>query len=363
MSEYPVHGRCSSFFSQDQENFGRISTSDPFIDTWNASSDTVHHAFMRKISIGSAGSQGPYNLGPLRVRNANMSPRSTSLSTVDLTESPRKASVTRKASKQLSHRFVRGNDNLSPPRHGGTSASRFEAGPLEHVSLDAENNEGTGGDDAEHTSERDLSFEATQAEMISTRDYLAELKPAGEHRKPFVVITDTTTHKSHPFRRWMTTLRRKNSRRQGTLTPRLERWSLDDFDDVKPSKLALPRNQDTTRHKKSSSWSSSGFVTAVQSATASLGPLSIAPHSRKTRRSGLLRSSYMSSRISDGVHRASIDSSQGSAQVIDEAAWGRAVQRRRTLEELVSSEESYIADLKVLINVGSSITQMGNERY
>ncbi|MCJ1469436.1 hypothetical protein MMC07_008069 [Pseudocyphellaria aurata] len=280
-----------------------------------------------------------------------MAPRSTSLSTVDLTESSSKGSVTRKASKQLSRRFVRKNNPISPPRYGGTSASRFEAGPLEAISRDAENNEVTGGDDAEHTSERELSFEATQAETISTRDHLAELRPAREHRKPFVAITDTNAHKSHPFRRWMTTLRRKNSRRTRTLTPRLERWSLDDFDDVRPSKPGLPGNQDTTRHKKSSSWSSSGFVTAVQSATASLAPLSIAPHSRKTRRSGLLRSSYRSSRLSDGMHRASIDSSQGSAQVIDEAAWIRAVQRRRTLEELVSSEESYVADLKVLVNV------------
>lgn len=67
--------------------------------------------------------------------------------------------------------------------------------------------------------------------------------------------------------------------------------------------------------------------------------------------------------MSDGVNRASMDSNHGSAQIIDEAAWGRAVQRRQTLEELVSSEESYIADLKVLINVGSSTIQLKTEMY
>ncbi|KAI9870394.1 MAG: hypothetical protein M1830_004299 [Pleopsidium flavum] len=36
---------------------------------------------------------------------------------------------------------------------------------------------------------------------------------------------------------------------------------------------------------------------------------------------------------------------------MDEAAWDRALKRRKILEELVSSEESYVADLKVLTNV------------
>lgn len=363
MSERPFGDHFASFPSQEQENFRRDLTHDPFIDTLNTSSDTVHHAFKREISLGSSGSKSSYTFGPLRVRNANMSPRSTSLSTVDFAEGPRKASSTRKAPKQLTHRIVLENGIPSPPRYGCTSALLLDAGPLEDIDLDAENIEATGGEDAEQTSERDLSFEATKTETISTRDYLAGLKPAGGRRNRFLVISDTTANKTHPFRRWMTTLRRKNSRRKGNLIPRLERWSLDDFDDVKPAKLGLPGNENTTRHKKSSSWSSSGFVTAVQSATASLVPLSIAPQSRKTRRSGLLRSSYRSSRISDGVNRASMDSNHGSAQIIDEAAWGRAVQRRQTLEELVSSEESYIADLKVLINVGSSNIQLQIELY
>lgn len=363
MSEHSVRGRFPSLSSQEQENYWRGSTNDPFSDTLNASSDTVHHAFKRETSIGSSSSKGSYALGPLRVRNANLSPRSTSFSTVDFAESSRLASSKRKTSKQLSHRFARGNDIPLPPRYGSTSALLFDAGPLEDIDLNAENIETTGSEDADHTFVRDLSFEATEAETISTRDYLTKSTSARGHKKPSLVITDTSARKTHPFRRWMTTLRRKNSRRKGNLIPRLERWSLDDFDDVQPAKFALPGNENTTRHKKSSSWSSSGFVTAVQSATASLVPLSIAAQSRKTRRSGLLRSSHRSSRISDGVNRASMDSGQGSTQIIDEAAWDRAVQRRRTLEELVSSEESYIADLKVLINVCSSITQLRIELY
>lgn len=354
MSEHPVRGRFASLSSQEQGSFWQSSINDPFVDTLNTSSDTVHRAFKREISTASSGSKGSRTLGPLRVRNANLSPRSTSLSTVDLAESPIKASPTGKASKHLAQRFILANDIQRPPQYVSTSTSYFDVGSLEDIDLNAENIETTGGEDSEHTDKRDLSFEATKADNISTRDYLAKLKPTGGNGKPSLVITDTAARKAYPFRRWMTTLRRKNLRRKGELIPRLERWSLDDFDDVEPAKLARSGNENTTRHKKSSSRSSSGFVTAVQSATASLIPLSIAPQSRKTRRSGLLRSSHRSSRLSDGVNRTSMDSSHGSAQIIDEAAWNRAVQRRRTLEELVSSEESYIADLKVLINVSHS---------
>lgn len=37
--------------------------------------------------------------------------------------------------------------------------------------------------------------------------------------------------------------------------------------------------------------------------------------------------------------------------IMDESAWLRSLQRRKIVEELIASEEGYIADLKVLINV------------
>jgi len=38
--------------------------------------------------------------------------------------------------------------------------------------------------------------------------------------------------------------------------------------------------------------------------------------------------------------------------LMEEDAWKRAVQRKHILEELVSSEESYVSDMKALFNVG-----------
>ena len=242
------------------------------------------------------------------------------------------------------------NDIPVLPHRGGTSDLLHEDGPLEEVDFNKDFSEEHNDGDSEKT-DRNLSFEATTAETLSTQPTSMGSNPGWGHTKPSILITDTTARVAQPFRRWMTTLRHKNSKRKGALIPRRERWSLDDFDGAEPAKLAISQDESGNRHQKSSSWSSSGFVTAVKSATVSLGPLSAAPQRRKTRTSTQLHSSNRSSGISDGLNRASIDSSQGSTQIIDEAAWNRAIQRRRTLEELISSEESYIADLKVLINV------------
>ncbi len=348
MSEHQCDGRFAS-----QENFWQGSSSEPFADASETSLDTVHRTRKRDLSINSIGSQGSYPLGPLRVRNGNVLIRETSLSTINVAESTGRTSSTRKASKQISHKSSWGNEIPVPPQNGGASALLVNAGPLEEIDLDVENIEGKNDPDTGHEEVRNLSFEVN-AERLSTRQFLTQSILARENRNPSIVITDTTARPAHPFTRWMSTIRRKNPRIKA-LTPRQDRWSLDDFDEREPLR-PLPqnegfKNEKANRHKKTSSWSSSGFVTAVKSATVSLGPLSLAHQSRKTRRSNLLRGSNRSSRLSDGLNRTSMDSSQCSAQIIDEAAWERAIQRRRTLEELVSSEESYIADLKVLINV------------
>lgn len=65
------------------------------------------------------------------------------------------------------------------------------------------------------------------------------------------------------------------------------------------------------------------------------------------------------SRISNAASRASVDGDQGTARAAVHAAKDRAVQRRRILEELISSEESYVADLKVLLHVGGQQLYIG----
>lgn len=150
-----------------------------------------------------------------------------------------------------------------------------------------------------------------------------------------------------PFRRWMSTLRRKKHQEPSATTPRQVRWTLDDFEKRAPSPLK-PR---PVRHQKSSSWGSSiGFVTAVKSATATLASTSMATLSRHG--SAWKRRQQQSSVLSATERRPSIDAQ---ISAMDEAANLRSRKRREKLEELIRTEESYVADLKALSNVSTKM--------
>ncbi|KAJ0166743.1 hypothetical protein CTA2_6071 [Colletotrichum tanaceti] len=153
--------------------------------------------------------------------------------------------------------------------------------------------------------------------------------------------------KQGPFHKWMRNLHRRAKQRprpmnaDGTLP-----WKLLDSAD----RSALSRR---TRHRRSSSGSSFGFVAAVKSASVSLAsgsatnrPRGNSRHSlapSKTERSS--RASFTAARFSeDGCHV------EWPAEV-DPLATERALQRRRILEELISTEESYIGDVRFLMNV------------
>lgn len=156
--------------------------------------------------------------------------------------------------------------------------------------------------------------------------------------------TETATSPPRPrVRRWISTLRRRKREAPPCTTPRIQRWKLDDFD----SRKASPIKRITSHHKHShSNGSSMGFVTAVKSATATLASVSIATVSG--RHAKWRRGHQRSSVISDSNPRASIDSQRST---LDDAAKQRSRRRRAKLEELIRTEENYVADLKSLSNV------------
>lgn len=363
MSEHLGHGRLSSPSFRDQENFWQASLKDPFNNVSNASLDTVLHTRKRDLSLNSTDSQGSYTKGPLRVRHGNLLLRETSFSTIGFAESPGRSSSTQKTSKQLSPKLS-GETNIPVlPQRERPSGFLIHDESLEEIDLGPRISKAN-NDAGEIEPERNLSFDANVERLSTRRSISEEFSSQGGRRKPDIIITESTP-RGQPFRRWMSTIRRKSSRIKAFATHD-DRCSLEDYNEREPI-TPVPQYEEVRAervhgHQKTSSWSSSGFVTAVKSATASLGPLSLANQSRRTKRSTFLRSSKRSSGRS---HRASVDSSQGSGQVVDEAAWARAIQRRRTLEELVSSEESYIADLKVLVNVSCLLhkPQPGSEPY
>ena len=295
---------------------------------------TVHRTYHHNGSSKSLSSLGSISPGPLRVRNENL---------------PRKPST------QISHRSSWGNDIPVPSPARGTPTLSFNSGPLEDINLNAgcgEANQSSRASsrdnklDRRRKVDRSLSLGVAHEKFVPQGNFQTPLFEDQDHKDPPFVSEDTTTR---PFKRWMSTLRRKGSKHKRSLNVREERWSLDDSDELRRKAGTQP----TSRNRKRLSLSSSGFVAAVKTMSMSIATSSTAPRSRKTRRSDLVRSSNISSRHSHSVNRAraSADDSLTSARAIDEAVWNRAIQRRSILEELLSSEESYIADLKVLVNV------------
>ena len=111
-------------------------------------------------------------------------------------------------------------------------------------------------------------------------------------------------------------------------------------------------------HRKSLSITSSlGFVNAVTSASITLASTSIAPRSRRSTKTSNKNSDKRNSKYSD--QRQSLDSNAPSlGLIVDEKVAARSLRRRKILEEIISSEECYVSDLKVLFNVCA--TAVGN---
>lgn len=151
-----------------------------------------------------------------------------------------------------------------------------------------------------------------------------------------------------PFHRWIRTLRRRGLSRPAPATE----------DDPMPRPVSANGPSDklygVSHHRQSSSGSSFGFVETVKTASASLASGSIFARSRRNsmRSSRSKTHTDLSSRASMSSNRCSEDSAGlDKPQVLDKATVERSLQRRRILEELISTEESYIGDVRFLMNV------------
>lgn len=157
-----------------------------------------------------------------------------------------------------------------------------------------------------------------------------------------------TPRPSKPFYRWIRTLQRRAVRRQ-------EAWACEGY----PQPYAFDADSQSsvtgsTHRRPPSSDSSFRFVSAVRSASVSLTSASVLTHSRRNAQMLSRGHSMMdrSSRASVSGARLSEDSFCPDRQVpLDPTVVERSLQRRRILEELISTEESYIGDVRFLMNV------------
>lgn len=106
----------------------------------------------------------------------------------------------------------------------------------------------------------------------------------------------------------------------------------------------------TIFHKKRNSNASSGFVHTMKTASISNASFSLIPRSLRIGRS--TDSSYIFA--SHARHSTESDRPPTSASM-DEAAFRRGIRRRQIVGELITTEESYIADLKALIYLYSTL--------
>lgn len=152
---------------------------------------------------------------------------------------------------------------------------------------------------------------------------------------------------SKPFHRWIKTLQRRAQRPRHRRSRGCSAHAREAFPGFLQDSFSPPG------HRKSSSDSSFGYVAAVRSASVSVSGSAMTRSRRNTMRSSCHARTDRGSRASTSGPRLSEDSMcYERPSALDPAVKERLLQRRRVIEELISTEESYIGDIKFLMNVG-----------
>ncbi|KAF3033095.1 hypothetical protein E8E12_004456 [Didymella heteroderae] len=163
-----------------------------------------------------------------------------------------------------------------------------------------------------------------------------------EHRDAPASVEEPLQTEMQPFRRWMSILLRRHLYHR-----KKQELSFDCGEEILAVRSPLSTDAYSVRRVSESITSSMGFVTTVKTTSVTVASTSIAPMSEQAAH----KMTRFGNRSSNTEARRSIDSNRGGlGPVLDESAWLRSLQRRKVVEELIASEESYIADLKVLIN-------------
>lgn len=339
-----------------QGNVWHSVPSDQQSKTSDRSGGTVHRASNYRPSPSSVRSLGSNSSAGLRVGKENVvTRRNSSHSSRRLSPCLNNTSPAARLSNKASQASSWGNDIPQVLHHQKLSSLLAEVGPLEDIDLNAACGESLDSrhptaQDAEINTDRDMSFDVKEQDTLSTSGMPGNASQEGTGRRSFNITTEHHFKSKHPLKRLVGNLRTQGPKRGHSLTVRKERWVLDDFDEAKPTDPDLPQSRRLNGHQKASSWSSSGIRIAIKSATVKLQSATHGPHSPIFSRARLPKSNR-GSRVSNAASRLSTEGDLVAARLLDHAARDRAVKRRRILEELISSEESYVADLKVLLHV------------
>ena len=337
------------------------------------STGTVQRPGGRKASAASVGSAGSRSAGPLRVVNENIPPSSRSTSYASLTpfEKTESRSGSRTQLKGFQLTTARDSAISLSPGHSKPASSLFIIdGTFQDIDLNKPDiqlrGEGVEIESLTHLYRNGVQnhqalisdgapslasdVEAKNDQSIRGRTSISGKRTGSTqiHSRKHSSI-ESSENGSNPIRRLMDGFLPQRARNKGQLTSRRERWSLDDFEDDEMAGAALLRPSKFVSHRKASSWSSSGVLTPAKAV--SQDGATLAQNSERASKLRFLIRSSRSSKVSEATQRASVDAGVDIPRMIDEMAHHRAVQRRKILEEIHSSEEGYINDLKVLAHV------------
>ena len=314
----------------------------------------------------STHSQGSLSSLGLRVRNENVPlGRNASQTSLPLVSSFTSVLSHRGASQPFSCHSSCGNCNSSPKRMQSTPSFLYDAGPLYDVDLDTSSAKHTPDREqslekwGEQASDNGLSFDSKRAETLSMPGP-GPLSPGHPWNPRPIISMPGSTPTQAPASALDRTFKEQNliqrfrrvfgRQRQKFLTVRKERWTLDDFDDEHTIWPELPEQSQLHGHQKASSWAAFGFANPTSSAITIEPVLGAKEFAHGRSKSSFLKRNR-DSRLSNRANRDTSDSGQASLKKVELAAWARAMQRRKVLEELFNSEKSYVADLKVLLHV------------
>ena len=314
----------------------------------------------------STRSQGSLSSLGLRVRNENVPLGcNASQTSLPLASSSTNVLLHRRVSQPVSHQAGCRNGNSLPKRMQSTPSFLNDAGPLYNLDLNAGSAKTIPGreqsleKEREQASDDGLSFDSKKAEILSIPGPGSAIPGHPWRPRPIISMPGTTTTQAlasgldHSFKEenLMQRFRRVFGRkRQRFLTVRQERWTLDDFDEEDALGPDLLEQSQFNGHQKASSWAAFGSVNPTSSAITIDHVPAAKIFAHKRSKSSFLRRSR-DSRLSNKANQDSSDSGRASLKTAELAAWARAIQRRKVLEELFSSEKSYVADLKVLLHV------------
>jgi hypothetical protein len=193
------------------------------------------------------------------------------------------------------------------------------------------------------------------SELFDLYDAIQVPLPDGappDHENKAQCGRDTSGGDEAPFRRWVSILRRRHIRRRKEPYHALPHGSKNRPDVDTSMFLSVPLGHipGSPRPCSDSLSSSMGCITATRSASITVASTSLAPHSERAGPQLKARMGQRSSTFSE-VRKSTDSNAANLGPILDESAWLRSVQRRKIVEEIISSEESYIGDLKILINV------------